>query len=91
MIEAKYLEHFIKDLSNLKSIPSSYSKIKKLCFEEIPELESFRNIRGMKKIEGEKIYFRIRSGDYRIGIKFENGIVSFMRVLHRREIYRYFP
>ncbi|WP_333425936.1 hypothetical protein [Microcoleus sp. F4-D5] len=30
-------------------------------------------------------------GDYRIGIKVNDGVVYFVRILHRKEIYRYFP
>jgi len=30
-------------------------------------------------------------GDYRVGVIFEEETVTFCRVLHRKEIYRYFP
>jgi mRNA interferase RelE/StbE len=30
-------------------------------------------------------------GDYRIGISVEGDEVEFVRCLHRRDIYRYFP
>jgi len=43
------------------------------------------------KLEGYEHYYRIRVSDYRIGIKIEGDILVFMRVLHRKEIYRYFP
>jgi mRNA interferase RelE/StbE len=33
----------------------------------------------------------IRVGDYRIGVVLEDGVVTFVRVLHRRDVYRYFP
>ncbi|MGH2412635.1 MAG: type II toxin-antitoxin system RelE family toxin, partial [Microcystaceae cyanobacterium] len=35
--------------------------------------------------------YRIRLGDYRIGLFIEGKTVTFARVLHRKEIYRYFP
>jgi mRNA-degrading endonuclease RelE of RelBE toxin-antitoxin system len=34
---------------------------------------------------------RIRLGEYRLGFVFESGAVTFVRCLHRKEIYRYFP
>ncbi len=34
---------------------------------------------------------RIRIGDYRLGIIFDGETLIFERVLHRKEIYRYFP
>lgn len=42
-------------------------------------------------MEGYTHYYRIKQGDYRIGIKIETDTVVFMRVLHRKEIYREFP
>ena len=30
-------------------------------------------------------------GDYRVGLVFEHGDVTFVRCLDRKEIYRYFP
>jgi len=35
-------------------------------------------------------YYRIRIGNYRMGINLENESVVFIRFLHRREIYSYF-
>ena len=40
---------------------------------------------------GNENYYRFRVGDYRIGIVIEEDTVVFVRCLHRREIYRYFP
>jgi mRNA interferase RelE/StbE len=35
--------------------------------------------------------YRIRVGDYRIGIYYDSDEVQLMRFLHRKEIYRKFP
>jgi mRNA-degrading endonuclease RelE of RelBE toxin-antitoxin system len=35
--------------------------------------------------------YRIRIGDYRVGIEVNEDVIEVMRVLHRRELYRYFP
>lgn len=35
--------------------------------------------------------YRIRIGNYRVGIEVSGERVEIMRVLHRREFYRYFP
>ncbi|MFM7717678.1 MAG: type II toxin-antitoxin system RelE family toxin [Microcystis sp.] len=45
----------------------------------------------MKAIEGHPSYYRIRIGDYRIGIYVEENMIAFVRVLHRKEMYCYFP
>jgi mRNA-degrading endonuclease RelE of RelBE toxin-antitoxin system len=35
--------------------------------------------------------YRIRIGDYRVGIEVNGDVIEVMRVLHCREFYRYFP
>jgi len=35
--------------------------------------------------------YRIRVGNYRIGIEIQGDKVEIMRVLNRKEFYRYFP
>ena len=49
------------------------------------------DISNVKKIKGDGDYYRIRVGEYRIGLAEENNAIAFIRVLHRKEIYRYFP
>lgn len=86
----QYLPSFIKDLKALKSTPY-YETIKALAFEEIPQIPNFEEITNIKKLQGYENAYRIRVGDYRIGIIFEGETILFQRVLHRKDIYRYFP
>lgn len=46
---------------------------------------------NLKKLTGTEAFFRIRIGDYRIGLAVEGDTLAFVRVLHRRDIYRHFP
>ncbi|MBP1468695.1 type II toxin-antitoxin system RelE/ParE family toxin [Candidatus Chloroploca sp. M-50] len=39
----------------------------------------------------EDPYYRIRIGDYRLGLFVEDDTITVVRFLHRRDIYRYFP
>ncbi len=57
----------------------------------VESAESLRQISQLKKLEGYKQYYRIRIGDYRIGIKIEADIVIFVDIDHRKNIYRIFP
>ena len=86
----EYSEHFLKDLKKLKNT-ASYLPIKRLCFDELPEYESLSSAKHVKKIRGYTSYYRIRVGDYRIGIKDEGDVIVCLRVLHRKDIYRIFP
>ncbi len=90
MIEIEYSKLFLKDLKKLIGAVN-LQKIKKFCFEEIESYNSVLDIPDLKKIEGYQYYFRKRMGNYRIGIKYKNGKLIFMRVLNRKEIYRKFP
>ncbi|CAN5241257.1 hypothetical protein BH20GEM2_BH20GEM2_03470 [soil metagenome] len=45
----------------------------------------------LKKLSGRGPYYRLRVGGYRIGIRIDGDTVTFVRVLPRRDIYRYFP
>jgi mRNA interferase RelE/StbE len=45
----------------------------------------------MKKIKGFKNFYRIRIGDYRLGIEIDKEKVIIKRFLHRKKIYRLFP
>jgi mRNA interferase RelE/StbE len=49
------------------------------------------DLAGVRKVSGSDGFFRLRIGDYRIGLAVEGEAVEFVRVLHRKEIYRHFP
>lgn len=57
----------------------------------VESAESLREISQLKKLKGYKQYYRIRIGDYRIGIKIEADIVIFVDIDHRKNLYRIFP
>ena len=59
--------------------------------EEVEAAESLPDIVHLKKLRAESHYYRTRLGDYRIGLIVEGDLVSFVRCLHRNDIYRYFP
>lgn len=52
---------------------------------------SLNELTQLKKMQGFDTYYRIRVGDYRIGIELIGGKVVFVRLLARKDIYRYFP
>jgi mRNA interferase RelE/StbE len=59
--------------------------------EQVEKARTFQEISNLKQLDAKGKYYRIRLGDYRMGFVFENKSVTFVRCLHRREIYRYFP
>ncbi|MBI2304124.1 MAG: type II toxin-antitoxin system RelE/ParE family toxin [Chloroflexi bacterium] len=80
---------FAKDLQNI--IEKSILKRIQETIEHVEQAQSLRDITNLKKLKGGSNYYRIRVGEYRVGIIVEGDEVSFVRCLSRKEIYRYFP
>ncbi len=58
---------------------------------EIESAISLQKLKGMIPLKGHKNCYRIRIGHYRLGILLQGNTVWLVRVMHRKEIYRYFP
>jgi mRNA interferase RelE/StbE len=54
-------------------------------------MDSLGDMSNVRKIQGYEEYFRIRIGDYRLGIKMTKDYIEMLRFLHRKDIYRKFP
>jgi mRNA interferase RelE/StbE len=88
-MEIRYKKQFLKDLSR---IPYGYrEKIENLVFEELPAADSNQIFQNVSKMRGYENYYKIRIGDFRIGLSIKENILEFQRVLHRKDIYRFFP
>ncbi len=89
-MKTEYLPSFIKDLTALKG-SHYYERIKTLVFDDVPKLPDIEKVKNVKRLKDNKSLYRIRVGDYRIGFRLDHNTLVFMRVLHRKDIYRYFP
>jgi mRNA interferase RelE/StbE len=85
-----FRKSFERDLKDLKKDYEMRRRIRKKI-EEVEAASGLGELPSLKKLTGGEKYYRIRVGDYRIGIIVEDDTVVFVRCLHRREIYRYFP
>ncbi len=88
-MKVEFRKSFEKDL--LKILDARFFERVREVIEQVEEAENLTQVSNIKKLKGEADYYRIRVGDYRIGIKVNDGLVYFVRILHRKEIYRYFP
>jgi mRNA interferase RelE/StbE len=59
----------------------------------VESADNLSQIPNLKKLKGQKnkVYYRSRMGNYRVGLVIKQDIVVFVRFLNRKEIYRYFP
>ena len=79
---------FTKDADKL---PAPFKKQLSLIIGNIEKASQPSQLDNCKKLTGFKTAYRIRMGQYRIGFYYENKTVELVRILHRKEIYRYFP
>jgi mRNA interferase RelE/StbE len=81
---------FLKSITKIKN-PKLFARIEKIiwAFELAKSLNEIPNV---KKLSGFSNYFRIKSGDYRIGFELiNNETIRFILVAHRKDIYKKFP
>ncbi len=88
-MEVRYEASFEKDLKSVGD-KNLLKKIKKVI-EEVKQADDSYSINNLKKLSGYDTFYRIRIGDYRIGIEITGDKLIFTRFLHRKEIYRFFP
>ena len=88
-MQVEFRKTFKQDLKNLKD-GKVLKRIQKVV-EEVELAKALSEIRNIKLLQGHEDFYRIRVGDYRIGLFVEEKTVAFVRILHRKEVYRYFP
>ena len=83
-MQIEFSEKFIKDIENIEE--------KKILIKLENIIENIKNKKPikMKKIKGFKNFYRIRIGDYRLGIEMDKEKVIIKRFLHRKKIIGYF-
>jgi mRNA interferase RelE/StbE len=88
-LNVEFKASFAKDLRKVrdKRLRENVREI----IEQVEQVDSLQEIASIKKLKGETGYYRVRIGDYRLGLSVEGNIVTFVRFLHRKDIYRYFP
>ncbi|PZO37717.1 MAG: plasmid stabilization protein [Shackletoniella antarctica] len=88
-MKVEFRKTFEKDLKKIND-KSLLVKIKSTV-NSVEDTASLDDVANLKKLKGNEGYFRIRIGDYRLGLFLEGETILFVRVIHRREFYRYFP
>ena len=88
-MKVAFRQSFVRDLKKIKD-RSILDRVKQVI-ERIEVVDTFQEVPNIKKLSGGNNFFRIRVGEYRIGIFFDADQVEFVRCLHRRDMYRYFP
>jgi mRNA interferase RelE/StbE len=89
-MKIEFEKSFYKSLE--KVVNASISKKLISIIEQTEETTSIDKISSIKKLSGYKTFYRIRLGEYRIGIEFiKPDTVLFIIISHRKDIYNRFP
>ena len=59
--------------------------------EQLENCKSLSEIHNAKKMKAKGNYYRIRVGNFRLGLKQEQQTLTLLRFMDRKDIYTYFP
>ncbi len=90
-MKTEFKDSFLKDIRSIKD-KKLLSRLEQFILA-VENVDNLSQIPNLKKLKGQKnkVYYRSRIGDYRVGLIIQQEIVVFVRFLNRKEIYRYFP
>jgi mRNA interferase RelE/StbE len=84
-----FTKKFDKQISKLNSqkLKDEVASI----IEEAEKASNFSGIKNVKKLSGFKYHYRIKLGNYRIGLFLNGDILEFAAFDDRKDIYKHFP
>ena len=88
-MKTTFRKSFTRDLKRIKDT-DILERVQQVI-ENVEAATNWQGIGNLKKMSGTTNFYRIRIGDYRIGVTVEGDTVEFVRCLARRDLYRYFP
>ena len=90
-METEFKNSFLKDIRSIKD-KKLLSRLEQFILA-VESVDNLSQIPNLKKLKGQKnkVYYRSRIGNHRVGLIIKQDIVVFVRFLNRKEIYRYFP
>ena len=88
-MKVKFESSFEKDLKSIKDAKLLH-KLKSIIID-CKNADNISSIKNFKKLRGYDTFYRIRLGNYRVGIELEKDTLIFTRFLYRKDIYKFFP
>jgi len=88
-MEIAFTKIFSKQIDALRDEPLKLRLAQ--AVQNVMWANTLQDIVNLKKMKGHPTAYRIRIGDYRIGLFFEEGTVVFAYLAHRKDIYDRFP
>lgn len=76
----------------LKACPLPIQKKANEVYIKISVCKKLSELTSLEKIKGYSgDYYRIRIGNYRLGFELVEDRIELLALMHRKEIYRFFP
>ncbi|HEX7314356.1 MAG TPA: type II toxin-antitoxin system RelE/ParE family toxin [Pyrinomonadaceae bacterium] len=88
-MKVEFRGSFAKDLKDVEE-KGLLGRVREVI-EAVEKADSLAELPNLKKLKGGRNYFRVRVGDYRIGVALDRDTVVFVRFLNRKDIYKHFP
>jgi mRNA interferase RelE/StbE len=85
----RYKASFTRDLIRLKDA-GLVLRVQQ-AVETVEQAEKLHDIPNLIKMQGGGDYYRLRVGEYRLGISMLDNVAVFVRCLNRKDIYKRFP
>jgi mRNA interferase RelE/StbE len=77
---------------HIKACPIDIQKRANVVFQKLLSCKKLNEITSLEKLTGYKRdYYRIRIGHYRLGFELIEDQIELLAIMHRKEIYRFFP
>ena len=80
---------FEKDIAKIND--KALAAIVYALIEELENCQNLSKVTHLKKMAGKGNYYRIRVGNYRLGLKLSEQTLILLRFMSRKDIYKYFP
>ena len=88
-MEIRYEARFNRDMARIGN-PVLGRRVERII-EDLETASAITEVRNVRRMRGAERHYRIRIGDYRLGVPMEGDVVTLLGFGHRSEIYRYFP
>lgn len=88
-MRVEYRKKFLKQLAELPA--TVRPKIEQFAFENLAQAGSIFELGKIEKMQGYDDFYKVRFGDYRVGLIVKDDVVVVATVMHRKEIYKFFP
>jgi len=88
-MKVEYRKRFLKELALLPQ--NQRKEVEKFVFEILPEATTLSSVGKVEKMKGYHQFYKVRFGDYRLGLQLIDKLLVVERIAHRKDIYNIFP